>query len=103
MVQIPSAPQLEIRRNLSNSWGFGASRVGLGAEVRILRGHFREHFKMNLIHVKAEDRFLEALAGVTDPEEKRKIIGETFIRVFEEVAVDIEDADLLVQGTLQPM
>ena len=46
---------------------------------------FRNHFHMNLIHVKAEDRFLDALAGVTDPEEKRKIIGETFIRVFEEV------------------
>jgi len=57
---------------------------------------------MNLVHVKAEDRFLEALAGVTDPEEKRKIIGETFIRVFEEVAESIEDADFLVQGTLYP-
>ena len=63
---------------------------------------FRDHFHMNLIHVKAEDRFLEALSGVTDPEEKRKIIGETFIRVFEEVAAGIEGANYLVQGTLYP-
>jgi GMP synthase (glutamine-hydrolysing) len=57
---------------------------------------------MNLVHVKAEDRFLAGLEGVTDPEEKRKIIGEMFIRVFEEVAAEIEDADHLVQGTLYP-
>ena len=63
---------------------------------------FRKHFNMNLIHVRAEDRFLEALVGVTDPEEKRKIIGETFIRVFEEVATDVSDARFLVQGTLYP-
>jgi GMP synthase (glutamine-hydrolysing) len=63
---------------------------------------FRDHFKMNLIHVKAEDRFLEALAGVTDPEKKRLIIGELFIRVFEDVAADIPDARYLVQGTLYP-
>ena len=63
---------------------------------------FRDHFKMNLIHVKAENRFLDALAGVTDPEEKRKIIGELFIRTFEEVAADIDDARFLVQGTLYP-
>jgi GMP synthase (glutamine-hydrolysing) len=52
--------------------------------------------------VKAEERFLAALAGVTDPEEKRKIIGETFIRVFEEVATQVSDARFLVQGTLYP-
>jgi GMP synthase (glutamine-hydrolysing) len=63
---------------------------------------FRSSFHMNLIHVNAEDRFLAALAGVTDPEEKRKIIGETFIRVFEEVATDVSDAKFLVQGTLYP-
>jgi GMP synthase (glutamine-hydrolysing) len=63
---------------------------------------FEQTFNMNLIHVKAEDRFLDALQGVTDPEEKRKIIGETFIRVFEEVAADLEDAAYLVQGTLYP-
>ncbi len=63
---------------------------------------FRSTFHMNLVHVKAEDRFLDRLAGVTDPEEKRLIIGETFIRVFEEVAADIPGARYLVQGTLYP-
>jgi GMP synthase (glutamine-hydrolysing) len=63
---------------------------------------FRRTFNMNLIHVKAENRFLETLEGVVDPERKRKIIGETFIRVFEEVATDISDAKYLVQGTLYP-
>ena len=63
---------------------------------------FRSYFDIDLIHVKAEDRFLELLAGVTDPEQKRKIIGETFIRVFEEAAATIGDARFLVQGTLYP-
>lgn len=63
---------------------------------------FRRTFHMNLIHVKAEDRFVQALAGVTDPERKRKIIGETFIRVFEEVAQELADVRFLVQGTLYP-
>ncbi|MDJ0664587.1 MAG: glutamine-hydrolyzing GMP synthase [Acidimicrobiia bacterium] len=63
---------------------------------------FRSSFHMNLIHVNAEDRFLDALAGVVDPEQKRKIIGETFIRVFEEVAAEVSDARFLVQGTLYP-
>jgi GMP synthase (glutamine-hydrolysing) len=63
---------------------------------------FLRNFHVNLIRVKAEDRFLDALAGVTDPERKRKIIGETFIRVFEEVAADVSDAKFLVQGTLYP-
>ena len=63
---------------------------------------FRRHFQTNLIQVKAADRFLEKLAGVTDPETKRMVIGETFIRVFEEVAGDLSDARFLVQGTLYP-
>jgi len=63
---------------------------------------FQRAFHMNLIHVKAQDRFLDRLAGVADPEQKRKIIGETFIRVFEEVAADVSDARYLVQGTLYP-
>ena len=54
------------------------------------------------MHVKAADRFLARLAGVTDPEVKRKTIGEEFIRVFEEVARDVSDARFLVQGTLYP-
>lgn len=72
------------------------------AEGEQVEETFRNTFHMNLIHVKAEDRFLAALKDVTDPEEKRKIIGETFIRVFEEVASEIEGADHLVQGTLYP-
>jgi GMP synthase (glutamine-hydrolysing) len=63
---------------------------------------FRSSFHMNLIRVNAEERFLAALAGVTDPEQKRKIIGETFIRVFEEVATEVSDVRFLVQGTLYP-
>lgn len=58
------------------------------------------HFGIPLVHVDAEERFLSRLAGVTDPETKRKIIGEEFIRVFEEEAAKIENADFLVQGTL---
>ncbi|MDH3464167.1 MAG: glutamine-hydrolyzing GMP synthase, partial [Acidimicrobiia bacterium] len=53
-------------------------------------------------HVKAADRFLEKLAGVVEPEEKRKIIGSEFIRVFEEAAASVGDARFLVQGTLYP-
>ena len=63
---------------------------------------FRRDFKVNLVHVKAADRFLERLAGVTDPEAKRKAIGNEFIRVFEEVAKEHGDARYLVQGTLYP-
>ena len=50
---------------------------------------FRRQFKIDLVHVKAADRYFAALAGVTDPERKRKIIGELFIRIFEEVARDL--------------
>jgi GMP synthase (glutamine-hydrolysing) len=63
---------------------------------------FRRDFQVNLVHVKAADRFLERLAGVTDPEAKRKAIGNEFIRVFEEVAREHGDARHLVQGTLYP-
>jgi GMP synthase (glutamine-hydrolysing) len=63
---------------------------------------FRAHSEVDLIHVKAADRFLEQLEGVTDPEQKRNIIGETFIRVFEETAAGVGDAGFLVQGTLYP-
>jgi GMP synthase (glutamine-hydrolysing) len=61
---------------------------------------FRDHFKVPLIAVDAEDRFLSALKGVSDPERKRKAIGTEFIRVFEEEAAKLEDARFLVQGTL---
>jgi GMP synthase (glutamine-hydrolysing) len=63
---------------------------------------FRRDFNVNLVHVKAADRFLERLAGVTDPELKRKAVGNEFIRVFEEVAREHGDARFLVQGTLYP-
>jgi GMP synthase (glutamine-hydrolysing) len=64
---------------------------------------FRRNFKINLVHVKAQDRFLSRLAGVTDPESKRKAIGEEFIRVFEEVArAELAGVRFLVQGTLYP-
>jgi GMP synthase (glutamine-hydrolysing) len=61
---------------------------------------FRDHFKVPLVAVDAEQRFLERLAGVTDPETKRKAIGAEFIRVFEEEAAKLGDARYLVQGTL---
>jgi len=61
---------------------------------------FRDHFHVPLIAVDAEDRFLGALAGVTDPERKRKVIGAEFIRVFEAEAAKLQDAKFLVQGTL---
>jgi GMP synthase (glutamine-hydrolysing) len=63
---------------------------------------FRRHQRIELIHVDAGDRFLDRLAGVTDPEEKRKAIGELFIRVFEENTGGLTDARFLVQGTLYP-
>jgi GMP synthase (glutamine-hydrolysing) len=61
---------------------------------------FRDHFKVPLIAVDAEERFLRRLVGVTDPETKRKAIGAEFIRVFEEEAAKLGDARYLVQGTL---
>jgi GMP synthase (glutamine-hydrolysing) len=63
---------------------------------------FARHFRVPLVHVKAQDRFLARLAGVRDPEVKRKAIGEEFIRVFEEVAREHAGARFLVQGTLYP-
>lgn len=63
---------------------------------------FRQQFDMNLIRVNAQDRFLGRLAGVEDPERKRKIIGEEFIRVFEEEARKIGEINYLCQGTIYP-
>jgi GMP synthase (glutamine-hydrolysing) len=63
---------------------------------------FQKHFKMKLIHVDARERFLKLLSGVSDPEQKRKIIGREFIAVFEEEAAKIPDVEYLVQGTLYP-
>ena len=63
---------------------------------------FRDEFHINLVHVDASERFMNRVAGVTEPESKRKIIGEEFIRVFESEAEKIGASDFLVQGTLYP-
>lgn len=63
---------------------------------------FRGRLHANIVHVDASDRFLDALAGVTDPEKKRKIIGRVFIEVFDDEAKKVENARYLVQGTLYP-
>lgn len=63
---------------------------------------FTKQFQMNLIMVDAKDRFLNRLKGVSEPEKKRKIIGEEFIRVFEEEAGKLNGAEFLVQGTIYP-
>ena len=75
----------------------GLMRKNEGAQVVAA---FRDHFKVPLVAVDAEDRFLERLKGVSDPERKRKIIGAEFIRVFEEEAAKLDDVAFLVQGTL---
>ena len=76
----------------------GLMRKNEGDEVEAAFGKWDIHF----IRVNAEDRFLSKLAGVTDPETKRKIIGEEFIRVFEAEAKKIGAVDYLVQGTIYP-
>lgn len=77
----------------------GLLRKGEAEEVERV---FRDEQGMNLITVDASERFLKKLAGVTEPEAKRKIIGEEFIRVFEEEAKKIGHVDYLVQGTIYP-
>lgn len=71
-------------------------------ESRKVVEYFKKHFDMNLHYVDASETFLKKLRGVTDPEKKRKIIGNTFIEVFEKVAHDIKDVRFLAQGTLYP-
>jgi len=75
----------------------GLMRLNEAEEVRHM---FGAHFDSNFVMVDAQDRFLSKLAGVTDPEAKRKIIGEEFIRVFEDEAAKIGSVDFLVQGTI---
>lgn len=77
----------------------GLMRLG---ETEQVINTFEKQFQMRLIHVDARKRFLTKLEDVEDPEEKRKIIGTEFIRVFEEEAQKIGDAQFLVQGTLYP-
>lgn len=76
----------------------GLLRLNEAEQVRDMLAHLN----INLIYVDAEERFLKKLAGVTDPERKRKIIGEEFVRVFEEHAEKLRGADYLAQGTLYP-
>ena len=77
----------------------GMMRAGESEQVV---GLFRDHFNIKLVHKDASDLFLGKLDGVTDPEQKRKIIGGTFIDVFEEEANAVGGADFLAQGTLYP-
>ncbi|NMB03415.1 MAG: glutamine-hydrolyzing GMP synthase [Tissierellia bacterium] len=71
-------------------------------EAQEVMYHYGEAFQMNIRKVDAEERFLSKLKGVTDPEQKRKIIGTEFIRVFEEEANKLDDVAFLVQGTIYP-
>ena len=77
----------------------GMMRMGEAEEVVSL---FRDHYNIHLVHVEAQNLFLDKLAGVTDPEQKRKTIGATFIDVFEEEARKLGGATFLAQGTLYP-
>ena len=88
----------------------GANLTGIFVNNGLLRhgepeqvpATFRQHLGVNLRYVDASDRFLNRLAGVTDPETKRKAIGEEFIRVFEDAAAEMQDVRWLAQGTLYP-
>ena len=77
----------------------GMMRAGEADEVVTL---FRDHYNIPLVHSESQDLFLGKLEGVSDPEKKRKIIGATFIDVFDEEAKKIGGADFLAQGTLYP-
>jgi GMP synthase (glutamine-hydrolysing) len=77
----------------------GLLRLG---EAELVREVFARNFGMDLVYADAGDRFLERLAGVEDPEQKRKIIGEVFVRVFEAEAERAGPFDFLAQGTLYP-
>ena len=77
----------------------GLMRAGEASQVI---ESFQQSQGIELIHIPAAERFLNALKKIVDPEEKRKVIGETFIRIFEESAAEITDATFLVQGTLYP-
>ena len=71
-------------------------------EAESVRRIFQDHFELNLIYVDASERFLERLRGVVDPEQKRKIIGNLFIELFEQEAIRIPNVKYLAQGTLYP-
>jgi len=71
-------------------------------EARMVMETYGLHFNMNIIHVDAGKRFLQALQGISDPEDKRKIIGREFVSVFNEEAAKIKNAGFLAQGTIYP-
>ena len=77
----------------------GLLRKDEGKQVREV---FEHHFKVNLVYVDAAKLFLDHLKGINDPEQKRKIIGKTFIDIFDAEAAKIKDAEFLAQGTLYP-
>jgi GMP synthase (glutamine-hydrolysing) len=77
----------------------GMLRLNEGEEVK---ARFEEHYQIPLVYIDASQLFLQRLQGVSDPERKRKIIGEAFVEVFEHEASRIEDAEFLAQGTLYP-
>ena len=77
----------------------GLLRLNEGKQVMDM---FGDHFGLNIIHVDAEDRFLERLAGEDDPEKKRKIIGNVFVEIFDEEASKLTNAKWLAQGTIYP-
>ncbi len=77
----------------------GLLRKDEGTQVRRT---FEDTFKIKLVYADEKNRFLDKLCGVTDPEQKRKIIGNEFVAVFEEIASGIKDVDYLAQGTLYP-
>ena len=79
----------------------GLLRKNEGDEVEAVFGSSGV-YDVNFIRINAQDRFYEKLRGITEPEQKRKIIGEEFIRVFEEAAREIGAVDFLVQGTIYP-
>ena len=77
----------------------GLLRLNEGDELMVV---FAEHMGVKVIRVSAEARFLDALKGISDPEQKRKVIGRLFITIFEEEAAKIKNAHWLAQGTIYP-
>lgn len=77
----------------------GLLRLNEGQQVMDM---FGDDFGLNIIHVKAEDRFLDALAGINEPEAKRKIIGHVFVDIFDEESKKLKNAKWLAQGTIYP-
>ena len=77
----------------------GLLRLNEGQQVMDM---FGDHFGLNIVHVNAEQRFLDRLEGENDPEAKRKIIGNVFVEVFDEEAGKLENAKWLAQGTIYP-